>query len=131
MLNFKLSEVEHSNTAKAKGMKNELPRDLMDNAIYLITCLQSIRDVLGCPMIINSGYRCKAVNDAVGGSKTSAHMKGLAADFIPKNMGLREAYDKIKKMNFEWVDQLIIYPSKGFLHIGLTIGKPRKQYLEK
>lgn len=42
--------------------------------------LEKIRTVYKKPIIVTSGYRCKKLNDAVGGSKTSQHMKGQAAD---------------------------------------------------
>jgi uncharacterized protein YcbK (DUF882 family) len=46
----------------------------------LISKLQILRDICGFPFIINSGYRTPAHNKKVGGTKTSSHLKGLAAD---------------------------------------------------
>ena len=47
---------------------------------YLIHLLNIIREPLGKPMIINSGYRCKKYNKKVGGKESSAHLRGTAAD---------------------------------------------------
>ncbi len=46
----------------------------------LLERLQGLRDALGRPVIINSGYRNPAHNTAVGGSPTSYHLRGMAAD---------------------------------------------------
>ena len=77
--------------------------------------LDTIRLLLNVPCTVNSFYRSPELNNAVGGSKTSDHMKGRAIDFIPK-MNLREAYNKIKSSGLSY-DQLIIYPKQNFIHI--------------
>lgn len=53
----------------------------------LVQALEKLRAALGCSVNINSGYRTKAHNKAVGGSATSKHMKGIAADIICKRDG--------------------------------------------
>lgn len=127
MFNFKITEIEHSDTAKSKGIKNEIPRDLMDNCVYLIHVLQQIRDLLGVPMIINSGYRCEELNKAVGGVSNSAHKYARAADFVPKNMNVEQAWKKIANSGIVF-DQLIWYQDRLFIHIGISEkGKTNRQ----
>ncbi len=46
----------------------------------LVLALQRMRDILGAPLSVNSGYRCRSHNHKVGGSKNSMHLHGLAAD---------------------------------------------------
>ena len=50
-----------------------------------MTGLQRLRKILGAPLIINSAYRTKAHNEAVGGSERSRHLKGDAFDISLKN----------------------------------------------
>jgi len=66
--NFALAELTHSDTAIARGIDNTLPPYLMRNAKALAERLQLIRDALGVPIGISSGYRCPELNKAVGGS---------------------------------------------------------------
>jgi len=71
----------------ASGKKIEPPFSLKENIIMVAKELQKIRDEIGKPIRINSGWRTEEWNKAVGGSKTSYHLKGLAADirvYIPQ-----------------------------------------------
>lgn len=79
--------------------------------------LEFIRALLGdCPIVINSAFRCKDVNTGVFGSRTSSHIDGNAADFVPKNgKSLRENARVIIGSSLLF-DQIIIY--KTFIHIG-------------
>ena len=78
---FSLEEFEHSDTAIALGIDNKAPPDLMPNVTLLANGMERVRDLMGHPIHINSGYRCEALNVAVRGVKTSAHCEGYAADF--------------------------------------------------
>lgn len=80
--NFNLKEFFHSNTADAKGFSEqyEPTEELKENARQLTKyVMQPLRDIYGKPISINCGYRCKRVNDAVGGVKTSQHLTAEAA----------------------------------------------------
>jgi len=66
----------------------DCPCGLCENKVKddLISRLQKVRDFLGEPINITSGYRCKTYNTLIGASSTSSHISGLAADiFIPDN----------------------------------------------
>ena len=58
----------------------EMPLDVLENVKLLAIQLQKIREYVGKPIIINSAYRSKAHNKAIGGVKTSQHILGKAAD---------------------------------------------------
>lgn len=83
--NFTLNEFLRSSTAErdeaiAKEQFNP-PEHVVANLAYLCgTTLQPIRDVIGAPLRITSGYRCPSLNEKIGGSKYSQHMQGQAAD---------------------------------------------------
>ena len=74
--NFHLREFTHTNT----GLPNEPPRHIVQFIKAFARLLQHVRGILGKPLYINSCYRSPAVNHAVGGSRTSFHLKGCACD---------------------------------------------------
>lgn len=107
------------NVASAKERSN-----LRCVCFYL---LDPLRRSLG-PIKVNSGYRSRAVNTAVGGSSTSKHMRGLAAD-IASYSGSFSPEDIIAALVAERADfdQAILYDT--FVHVGLSHGRMRNQWL--
>jgi hypothetical protein len=89
-------------------------QDVIDNLKTLCAeLLQPIRDRYAKPIIISSGYRTSELNKAVGGSDTSDHLFGKAADLVVSD--LRGLYDFIKTSGFSY-DQLIL--ENGCVHVG-------------
>jgi hypothetical protein len=85
---FWLSEFFKSDTALRKGIDNTpTPEALANIRTLLGPGMQRIREFLGAPVSISSGYRSPALNKAVGGSQTSQHSKGQAADFTAPSAG--------------------------------------------
>ena len=85
--NFTLREFLRSDTAerneKLLQEQENPPQSIIDSLDYLVdTALQPIRTGLGHSITINSGYRCLQVNERIGGSPTSQHCKGEAADCL-------------------------------------------------
>lgn len=79
--NFTLAELCASDTAKAKGIKNEPGiKEIVNLTALCNNVLQPLRNWWGREVKIGSGYRSAKLNDAVGGVKNSQHMKGQAAD---------------------------------------------------
>lgn len=79
--NFTLEELTASVTAKKKGIDNTPSKEVKENLRILCRkILQPLRDLYGKPIRVGSGYRCPALNTAVGGVKNSDHMHGCAAD---------------------------------------------------
>jgi len=85
---FTLQEITASEYAIRHGLDNH-PTDanVLDNLHTLADGLERVRSLLGEPVHISSGYRSGKVNSGIGGSKTSAHMQGLAADFTCPEFG--------------------------------------------
>jgi len=79
---FTLQELVFSSTAVRLGIDNTPSDEIVAHLRVLAPGLERVRALLGHPMHIDSGYRCEALKTAVKGSKTSAHMRGYAADFI-------------------------------------------------
>lgn len=79
--NFSLSEFVESTTAKWRLIDNTPDFDAVEHLDELVgTILQPLRNAWGKPLTVTSGYRCPALNKAVGGVENSAHTTGYAAD---------------------------------------------------
>lgn len=104
---FSLEEFEYSSTAIRKGIDNHVPEHLVSSLKTLCTeVLEPLRQHVQEPVIISSGYRCPQLNAAVGGSKTSQHMKGEACDiYLENQQKLREWFTYLMDGQF---DQLIM-----------------------
>ena len=103
------------------GLDN-LPNDMniIKNLVRLAQFLQTIRNELHLPIVINSGYRSKEVNEAVGGVLSSYHVKGLAADVKCADMDKLLA---VLHSHLMEIDQLGIYynsTTQLWFHVGLA-----------
>lgn len=85
--NFHIDEFTTSQTAARRGINNTPPPEAIKRLQNTAKNLEKVRAVLGKPLLISSGYRSPALNKAVGGSATSDHMTGDAADFISPGFG--------------------------------------------
>lgn len=135
--NFRLAEFEASATASARKLDNSIPAELLPNIRQLAEWLQVLRDRLSqrygkpMPIIITSGFRGEELNKAVGGSSTSAHCKGLAADILVRGLEPSEVVYFIKQHMQDWPIDQVIDEDDGrakWTHIGLA-PKPRGQFL--
>lgn len=78
---FTIPELCKSDTAVQRGIDNTPTAEIEQNLTELIDkLLDPVRELFGGPITVNSGYRCEQLNKAVGGSKTSSHRTGCAAD---------------------------------------------------
>ena len=94
----------------------------------VLNVLDPLRSMIGRPFIITSGYRSQRVNELIGGSKTSQHLLGKAADihvqgYTPQQMDM--VYRMIQ-MYYDF-DQLIFYPSKNIIHVSWNGEKNRQE----
>lgn len=95
--NFSLDEFTLSEYAIRRGIDNTPNAEQIENLRQLcIWILQPLRDALNKPVVISSGYRSPEVNAGIGGSKTSQHMKGQAADIYVPGMTIQELYELIR-----------------------------------
>lgn len=90
--NFRLSEF-------VRDVDPLPPQPIIDNLFRLANRLQVIRDLLGKPIKITSGYRTKAHNEAVGGKPNSQHLYGCAADILIDGMPPRAVQEYLKNWN--------------------------------
>lgn len=125
---FTLEELTFSQYAARHGLDNKPSDEIIANLRKLAAKLEEIRALLKSPIIVSSGYRSPAVNAAVKGSKNSAHMLGLAADFTAPGYGsVIRAARKIAASGIRY-DQLI-YEYDAWVHVGLSEALDRQQSL--
>lgn len=77
---MQLTENFHLNEFRSKDGAG-FPKSVLINIGILVLSLQIIRETLGVPVVITSGYRSPAHNKKIGGAKASTHLSGLAVDF--------------------------------------------------
>ena len=119
---FTIEELCKSSVAKKKKINNTPTDEIVEHLTEFVdNFLDKLREVWGSPIKVSSGYRCYELNKAIGGSKTSAHTTGYAADIKPVNGDIdglvKCAIELSKTLNF---DQIINEYSgnKHWLHIG-------------
>lgn len=129
---FTLEEMTLSQTAAREGINNTPDTNSLIQLCRLCAMLEFVRAALkNKAMFISSGYRCPALNSAVGGSSSSQHMTGQAVDFICPDFGT--PYDVCKAIMAEpkiKFDQLI-WEYEDWIHFSVpAIGvAPRMQAL--
>lgn len=129
---FTLDEMIHSDTADRLGIDNTPTSEAIDNLDRLVTrVLDKLRDGWGRPIIVTSGYRCKELNAAVGGTRNSQHLKGQAADIVSDDFDVFRGFVRrwCKDNDF---DQCIFEYSGGreWIHISYVEGRNRRQVMD-
>lgn len=120
---FTLAEMLKSETAEKNQINNTPSAEIEQNIEELLIVLDGLREFYG-PIKITSGYRCTELNKLVGGSPTSAHVIGYAADLRP----VGDTFENFKASVLKWLkksrvkfDQCIIERNKNtqWVHFGL------------
>lgn len=133
---FELDEFIVSTTAKKKGIDNTPSFEVVEHLDELVEkVLDPLRAAYGMAIHVSSGYRCPALNTAVGGSPSSVHMIGYAAD-----LQVGGSFTKFRDFVVQWFqktgtkfDQVLLERDKKtgaqWIHIGLknNLGQQRGQ----
>ena len=128
--NFTLDEMTFSQTAARRGLSNSpTPPVEAELERLVLTALQPLRDRIGSPLLVSSGYRSAGVNASVGGSRESAHMFGRAADINVPGMAPKQLAAVILQMGIPF-DQLI-NEFDSWIHIAIPVlgVVPRREQL--
>lgn len=121
---FSLDELTHTDH---REIDNTPTQDEISNLQQLANFLEEVKTALGGkPIMISSGFRCKALNDAVGSKDSSQHRTGFAADFRVPGMTPDEVVRAVIASGIGY-DQ-IIREFDRWTHISVS-DKPRKQAL--
>ncbi len=125
---FDLAEFLVSETAARRGIANEPTPEIIDNLRRLCQLvLEPLRFKLARPVVITSGYRSRALNRAVGGSLTSHHMQGRAADLIVPGMTPLAVCPAANQSKLPCVQ--IIHEFGRWAHLSVAISNERTQLL--
>lgn len=132
--NFTLEEMTKSETALRHGMDNTPGETEIANMKVLVEkVLQPVRDYYAKGVKVNSGYRHPEVNAKVGGSKTSDHCKGMAADIEIPGVSNHELAEWISK-NLDYTQVILEFytpgvPDSGWVHVSYDPADLKKQQL--
>ena len=136
--NFTLEELTRTSKDSLQAINIEQATDdlsvLQNLADVAKKLLQPIRDFYGVPVTVTSGYRCKALNIAVGGSTTSQHSYGEAADIQIDGHSVDEIFADIrsgKVVDLSNVGQVIIEKVGGAKWIHISLMTPRYSAIQK
>jgi len=125
---FSLEEFTLSRTALALGIENEPTAEHLENLRKLAQRMEEVRALFDKVIVITSGYRNPQLNAAVGGTPTSAHALGLAADFHVHGLEDLDAAKVIRDSGLKF-DQLI-YEKNRCVHLSVD-PRLRRQVLRQ
>jgi hypothetical protein len=132
--NFSLKEMTKSQTATRKDIDNEPGEEEIENLKQLCErVLQPVREHFGKAVRVNSGYRSPELNSAIGGSKTSDHCKGMAADIEINGVANADLAEWIKD-NCEFRQLILEFytpgiPDSGWVHVSHDLDDNRKKVM--
>jgi len=125
---FTLAEFIGSAKATARGIDNTPAPELLPRLVLLAEMLERIRSTLGAPVTITSGYRCPALNIAVGGATSSDHTRGHAADIVAPLFGTPYEVARLLAplVSTLGIGQLILEGVKGKQWVHVSTHVPEK-----
>ena len=132
--NFTLAEMTKSETALRHGMDNSPNQEQISNLQALaVNVLQPIRDHYKRGVKVNSGFRHPDVNARVGGSRTSDHTRGMAADIEIPGVANAELASWIQQ-NLDYTQLILEFytpgvPDSGWVHVSYDPANLKKQVL--
>lgn len=126
---FEMTRTEHRKYLDINRIEALTPQLNSKGIVLCKTLLEPIRVHFGSPLIVHSGFRCPALNKAVGGSKSSQHTLFEACDFHIVGVALKNIFDWIRlKSGLKWGQLILEGWSAGnpsWIHISL--GEPYRE----
>lgn len=124
---FTVEELTFSQTAAREGIDNTpTPEHIRAMRELCSKILQPLRDAIGMPLVISSGYRSPRLNRAVGGSLTSQHMEGKAADVVCFGMETKQLFKRVLELKLPF-DQLIYEGGRKSIWVHVSFDPKRKR----
>lgn len=125
---FDSRELIFSKIAEENGIDNMPDAKTLETLKYTASQLDKVRELLGKPVNVSSGYRCLQVNRRIGSKDTSQHLKGEAVDFKCELFGNpKKVFNKIKESGIQF-DQLIL-EFNSWVHISFVKDGGRRECL--
>ena len=128
---FTIAELSRSDVAARRGIVNTPgPTETANLTALVDNVLDPLREAWGRPITVNSGYRCPALNKAVGGVASSQHLTGHAADITTGNsVDNRRLFEMVQRLGLPF-DQLIDESDFTWIHISHDPRRNRRQILK-
>ena len=125
---FSLREMVFSKIAEDNDIDNTPTPAILEKLKYTASQLDKVRELLGKPVNLSSGYRCLQVNRRIGSKDSSQHVNGEAVDFKCELFGSpKNVFDKIRESNIQF-DQLIL-EFNSWVHISFVKEGGRRESL--
>ncbi|MFK4785597.1 D-Ala-D-Ala carboxypeptidase family metallohydrolase [Fusobacterium sp. MFO224] len=125
--NFTFCEATYSRRGKFFHLNNYPNKREYKNIIYIARRMEDIRRIVGEEIQVNSWYRSGNINRLVGGSRHSAHRKGLAVDFTVRGRGsLNRALVQIKRSGYSF-DQIYYHSKTNYIHISFKLNRRQER----
>jgi hypothetical protein len=127
---FTIAELCRSNTADKFLIDNKCTKEQAANMMALVNnVLDPLREAYGKPIRVNSGFRCEKLNKKVGGSKTSDHLHGMAADITAGNpQENKRLFYLIQELGLPF-KQLIDEKGFSWVHVSYDANNLKRQIL--
>lgn len=122
---FTLDELANTNNKEYKEINLQEAKKQLGKMYMLAGFAERVREIVGKPLIITSGYRCEGLNKAVGGSKASQHRLCEAIDFKVKGLTNQQVACKLAASDLKF-QQLIIENSGSAEWVHISIGSKRE-----
>lgn len=128
---FSVKELSRSSRADQLGLDNTPPPQVVESLTKLVdNVLDPLREAWGKPITVTSGYRSEKVNRAVGGVKSSHHLKGMAADITTGNkVDNRRLFQLVLDLKLPF-SQLIDEKDFSWIHVSYDPANLKRQILK-
>ena len=124
---FTIEELAGTSNDKYKKLNLLKAQEHMGKMYMLAGFAERVREIIGKPMIITSGYRCPELNKAIGGAITSQHIFCEAIDFVVKGLRPEDVFNRIVTSDLKY-NQIIIERNKsGSQWVHLSIGSYKQK----
>lgn len=127
---FTIEELAGTSNEQYKKLNLLKAQEQMGKMYMLAGFAERVREIIGKPMIITSGYRCPELNKAIGGALTSQHIFCEAIDFVVKGLRPEDIFNRIVTSDLKY-NQIIIERNKSgsqWVHISIGSYKQKLQF---
>lgn len=127
---FTFFELCKTSVVKYQKLNLLKAQEQMGKMYMLAGFAERVREIIGKPLIITSGYRCPELNKAVGGAFTSQHVFGEAIDIVVKGMSTKDVFNRIVTSDLKY-NQIIIERNKSgsqWVHVSIGGYKQKLQF---
>ena len=127
---FTIEELAGTSNEKYKKLNLLKAQEQMGKMYMLAGFAERVREIVGKPLIVTSGYRCPELNKAIGGALTSQHIFCEAIDFVVKGLRPEDVFNRIVTSDLKYNQIIIERNTKGsqWVHISIGAFKQKLQF---